>query len=655
MSLMTLLAFSSVTVQFGADPLLTDVSFTVAPGERWGIVGRNGTGKTTVLHLMTGAMEAEAGFITRRPGLRLTVLDQHREFGKARTVWEAAAGGYEELLNLEISLARESERLGELGDQVTNADLKQFDRVQERFHHDGGYAFHARVDAVLQGLGFDAEAARDRPLNELSGGERGRVGLAAQLAAPADMILLDEPTNHLDLDTIEWLKKHLKESGKTVMVISHDRAFLDDFADQILQLTHGSATPYRGGYSSFVTPRAKALWTLEREVEAQRQELARQEDFGRRNIAGQKTAQAKSRRNRLARLPRLSPPPAEDDPMAVRFELSSRGGDQVLVAEKLGFGVGQRQLVEGFSAVARRGDVIAVVGPNGSGKSTLLATLLGEHPPTSGTVRLGVGITPAWYRQDHAHLPENRTIYDCIGDARPSWNRGQIQGHLGRFGYSGDEVKRSTGSLSGGEQARVALALITLQGTNLLALDEPTNHLDVESIEALEDALERYPGTVLLVSHDRALLRELATRVWAFGEGRLHDYPGPFVDWERKVAEEEEARAAVKLGAERATRAQGKAQTRSAAEAKRLRDAPQRAARKALRQAEERVQEAEEWGAKVEVALAHPDLYDGSAESAREAGRLNVAMKEAREALEAAMGRWAEALESLEKLESEGG
>ena len=289
---MTLLAFSSVTVQFGAAPLLTDVSFTVAPGERWGIVGRNGTGKTTLLRLMTGAMEAEAGFITRRPGLRLTLLDQHREFGKAKTVWEAAAGGYEELLELEISVARESERLGELGDQVTDADLKQFDRIQERFHHDGGYAFLARVDAVLQGLGFDAEAARDRPLHELSGGERGRVGWAAQLAAPADMILLDEPTNHLD----------------------------------------------------------------------------------------------------------------------------------------------------------------------------------------------------------------------------------------------------------------------------------------VESIEALEDALERYPGTVLLVSHDRALLRELATRVWAFREGRLHDYPGPFVDWEQRVAQEEGARAAERLGAEQATRAEGKAQARRAAEAKRLRE-----------------------------------------------------------------------------------
>ena len=233
--------------------------------------------------------------------------------------------------------------------------------------------------------------------------------------------------------------------------------------------------------------------------------------------------------------------------MAVRFELSARGGDQVLVVDGLGVGIGGRTLLTGFSAVARRGDVIAVVGSNGSGKSTLLATLLGERAPTRGTVRLGAGITPAWFQQDNAHLPGEKSLYDCVADARPTWSRGQIQGHLGKFGFSGDEVRRITDTLSGGERARVALALITLQGSNLLALDEPTNHLDVESIEALEDALDGYPGTVLLVSHDRALLRELSNRVWAFRNGKLMDYPGPFVDWERKVAEEQAAQAAAAL------------------------------------------------------------------------------------------------------------
>jgi ATP-binding cassette subfamily F protein 3 len=537
---LTLLSLSSVSMAFGADTLFRDVNFAVGQGERWGIVGRNGTGKTTLLRLITGALEPTEGSVSRRPGLRVALLDQHRDFGTAATVWEAAAQGYQDLLALERSLAVESERLAELGNSVTEGDLRRLDETQERFHHLGGYGFHARVDAVLQGLGFDAQDAKDRHLSGLSGGERGRVGLAAQLAAPADLLLLDEPTNHLDLDTIEWLKKHLTEPGRTAMVISHDRAFLDDMADHVLHLSHGSVNAYLGGYSSFVEQRDQATLTLERKAAAQSKEIARQEEFIRRNIAGQKTAQAQSRRNRLARLPRLSPPPKEDDPMAVRFELSARGGDQVLVVEDLDVRIGENKLVSGFSAVARRGDVIAVVGPNGSGKSTLLATLLGARGPAGGKVRVGTGITPAWFQQDNAHLPEDRTLYDCVADARPEWSRGQIQDHLGKFGFSGDEVKRVSDSLSGGERARVALALITLQGSNLLALDEPTNHLDVESIEALEDALESYSGTVLLVSHDRALLRELTTRVWAFRAGRLLDYPGPFVDWERKVEEEEE-------------------------------------------------------------------------------------------------------------------
>jgi len=647
-----LLSLSSVAMEYGADTLFQGVSLTVNQGEHWGVVGRNGTGKTTLLRIITGALEPTGGFVTRRPGLRMALLDQHRDFGGASTIWEAAAQGYGEVLALERQLARESERLGELGDAVRDEDLKRFDRAQERFLHLGGYGFHARVDAVLQGLGFEAEEARERPLVGLSGGERGRVGLAAQLASPADLLLLDEPTNHLDLDTIEWLKGHLTEAGRTVMVISHDRAFLDDMADHILHLSQGSATAYSGGYSSFITQRDEALLAQERRVAEQKKEIARQEEFIRRNIAGQKTVQAQSRRRRLSRLPRLSPPPPEDDPMAVRFELSARGGDQVLVLDGLDVAIGERTLVDGFSAVARRGDVIAVVGPNGSGKSTLLATLLGDRTPGSGTVRLGAGITPAWFRQDHAHLPSSRTLYDCVADARPTWSRGQIQDHLGKFGFSGDAVKRITDSLSGGERARVALALITLQGSNLLALDEPTNHLDVESIEALEDALEGYPGTVLLVSHDRALLRELTNRVWALRDGQIKDYPGPFVDWERKTSAEEEARVSARLEAERSARAEEKALNRRAARARQATEAPVREARKLLAREEKAVEEAEAAVAQIQEALASPPLYDGTPEAAREAGRLNGALKDARGRLDQAMERWAEALERLEELDA---
>lgn len=650
---MSVLALSSVRVQFGADPVLSDVNLTVAQGDRWGVVGRNGTGKTSLFKVITGTLAPEAGHVSRRPGLTMTLLDQHREFGQARTVWEAAAAGYHELVALERDLSGESERIGALGGNVKEADLKHLDHLQETFQHLGGYSYHARVDAVLQGLGFDAEEARGRPLSQLSGGERGRVGLAAQLAAPADLLLLDEPTNHLDLDTIDWLKSHLMEQGRTVMVISHDRAFLDEFAENILHLHHGTATAYQGGYSSFVSQRDLAVATLTKKAEEQQKEVARQEEFIRKNIAGQKTAQAQSRRNRLAKLPRLSPPLSEDDTMAVRFELSGRGGDQVLVLDGLGIELGGRRIVEDFSALARRGDVIAVVGPNGAGKTTLLSTFLGERAPTAGSVTIGAGITHAWYRQDHAHLPTERSIYACVAEARPAWSRGRIQDHLGRFGFSGDEVKRSTDSLSGGERARVALALITLQGSNLLALDEPTNHLDVESIEALEDALSRFPGTVLLVSHDRALLRELSTRVWFLEGGRVTDYPGTFAEWEVKAAERRRAEDAERAERERQARAQQKADQRKATDKRRQRTAPLRAARRRASEAEHRVTELEKTISGLEEELADPGLYDGSTDRSAEARRLTGRLAEVRRELDEAVEEWTAAQEALEAMEAD--
>ena len=507
---------SDVAVEFGATTLLRDVTFTVAAGERWGIVGRNGSGKTTLFRLVAGVMAPTRGAIARQPNLRIAMLDQHRDFGTAATVWDAAALEYRDVIALEHSLAQQGERLAELGDRVTEADLDRYGRDQERFAHQGGYEFHARVDKVLQGLGFDAEESKTRALAGLSGGERGRVGLAAQLAAPADLVLLDEPTNHLDLETIEWLKEYLGEFGETVLVISHDRAFLDDTVDHILHVSNNTAIEYRGGYTQFVTLKAEREMALARAVAQQRKVIAKEEDYIRRNIAGRMSTQAKGRRAKLARLPRLSPPPGEDEAMSLRLEIDERGGDQALVAEHLDVIVGDRVLVKDFSSVARRSDVVALVGPNGAGKTTLLATLLGDRKPARGEAKLGGSVSAAWFRQDLAQVPRDKTIYDCIADLRPEWTRGRIQNHLGAFGFSGDEVLRNTSVLSGGERARVALALITLARANLLILDEPTNHLDVESIEVLEDALDEYEGTVILVSHDRAFLRELSTRVWAF-------------------------------------------------------------------------------------------------------------------------------------------
>ena len=361
---------------------------------------------------------------------------------------------------------------------------------------------------MLQGLGFDAEKARTQPLAQLSGGERGRLGLARQLVSAADVLLLDEPTNHLDLETTRWLEEYLRNTDKTILLISHDRAFLANVVDHVLHLEGGSAVAYTGGYEAFVAQRAERRLSQERAFEKQRKVIADEEDYIRRNIAGQNTKQAKGRRKRLSRMPRLSGPTSEEgSAMGLRLDLSERGGDQVAIARDVTIAVEGRTLIKGFTATIQRGEIVGFVGPNGSGKSTFLRALVGEREPAAGELRIGGSVRPSYYRQDMAQVPIDRTLYDVINELRPQWERRMVQGHLARFGFSGDEAQRRAETLSGGERARVALAMMVLTKANFLVLDEPTNHLDVESIEALEDALQEYEGTILLVSHDRAMLR----------------------------------------------------------------------------------------------------------------------------------------------------
>jgi len=648
----TQIAVANVAVEFGATTLFKDITFTVAAGERWGIIGRNGTGKTTLFKLITGAMQPARGQVSRQPGVRVALLEQYRDFGAARTVWEAAAGQFSDLLALEASLAEQAAALGE---HSTEAALEKYGHDLERFEREGGYTFAPRVDAVLHGLGFDPVEARTRPLERLSGGERGRVGLARQLVSPADVLLLDEPTNHLDLETTQWLEQYLRDTGKTVILISHDRAFLAAVVDHVLHFEGDTATAYTGGYASFIQQREERRLTQQRQFEKHQRVVAAEQDYIARNIAGQNSKQAKGRRKRLERLPRLSAPVGAEGTMALRLDVAERGGDQVVVARDATIAVpdphagAPRTLIEHFTARLTRGEVLGLVGPNGSGKSTLLRALVGERPVDGGELQLGGSISVAYYRQDLAQVPLGRTLYEIISDLRPTWERRLVQGHLGRFGFSGDEVQRRADTLSGGERARVALAMMMLSRANLLILDEPTNHLDVESIEALEDALESYEGTVMLVSHDRALLRALATKVWVLHNRRITEFDGSFAEWE--VASEERAHAAAVAAAEdeqlRRVKERQKTQRKESAADGARRDA--RRAQRAVEEAEVRVAELEERVAVLTAALEKPELYttpDGVARSAT----LGVDLEQAKRELDAALEAWTRATEEAERV-----
>src|SRR5678815_21749 len=597
-------------VQFGATTLFRDVTFTVARGERWGIIGRNGTGKTTLFKLITGQQEPTSGAISKQPNLTISLLEQHRDFGDADSVWTAAAGQFADLLKLEQSLAEQGVKIGELGEKSTPAMLARYDRDLERFEREGGYTFAPRVDAVLHGLGFDPLDARTRPLSQLSGGERGRLGVARQLVSSADVLLLDEPTNHLDLDTTRWLEEYLQSTDSTVLLISHDRAFLANVVDHVLHFEGNSAFAYTGGYESFVGQREQQRLTQQRAFDKQQKSIASQEDYIRRNIAGQNSKQAKGRRKRLERLPRLGSPVAgEASSLALRLTAGERGGDQVVVADHVTVGIDGRPLVRDFTTVLKRGEIVGLIGPNGAGKSTLLRTLLGELETIDGELKLGGSIAPAFYRQDLSQVPMDKSMYDVIADLRPLWERRAVQSHLARFGFSGDEVQRTASTLSGGERARLALAMIVLSHANLLILDEPTNHLDVESIESLEDALQEYDGSVLLVSHDRELLRVLVNRVWVLHDSRITDFGGGFGEWEI-ASEEREHAAQVNAAEEEALRrVHEKQKTKRREEGREKQRDASRDARRKADDAEREVADLEKKIAELTTELADAALY----------------------------------------------
>jgi ATP-binding cassette subfamily F protein 3 len=641
---LTLISASSLSVRFGATVLFSGVTFTVAKGERWGIIGRNGSGKTTLFRILAGMLEPTSGSLTIHPGVRLSMMDQHRAFDDAESIWEAAAGGRSDLLALEKSLSEQSTQIGELGDRSTPEMLSRYGHDLERFQSEGGYELAPRVDAILHGLGFDPDAARTRHISELSGGERGRLGLARQLINDADIMLLDEPTNHLDIDTIRWLEGFIAGSDKTFLIISHDRAFLADVVDHVLHLEAETGFAYTGSYENFIEQRQLRRESQARAFEKQQNFIEAREDYIRRNIAGQNSKQAKGRRKLLERLPRLSPPPGSDGVMGLTLKSASRGGDQVAVARNVKIAVGNRTLIEGFTNDLRRGERLGLLGPNGAGKSTLLKTLVGDRTPETGELRLGESIVPGYYRQDLGQVPLDKPLYDLIAELRPGWERRGVQGHLGRFGFSGNEAQRTAANLSGGERARVALAMIVLSGANLLILDEPTNHLDVESIEALEDAIREFDGTVIVVSHDRELLRSLTTRVWVLHNHRIVDFGGGFSEWEQ-VSEERAHAAAVNASEELSLRkVQEKKKTQHAS-------SRQDEQRRARREVQSRIAEAEESVARLETEiariskdLADPELYltrDGVSKSAE----LGVQLERLKRELDRALERWASATE----------
>jgi ATP-binding cassette subfamily F protein 3 len=612
---MTIVRLQNAGKQYGDRWVFRNVSFTVAERERWGIVGRNGVGKTTLFRTMTGEEETTEGEVWRHPGLRFTLLKQNRGEQSAATVHEAALEPFADLVEMERRIAGELEQLGAEPDAAEAGRLlKSYDRHVEEFRRRGGYEMRSRADATLEGLGFPQDTW-GKPIRALSGGELGRLRLAQTLLAQPDVLFLDEPTNHLDLRSTEWLEEFLRGYPGTVMVVSHDRVFLERLADHVLHLEEQTAYPYTGGYESFLDQRDARRELQRKQFEQQQAHIARTEAFIQKFIAGTRTKQAKSRRTLLNRMERVAAVGRDEKAMGLRFASGGRSGGVVMRVDDVQCAYGERVLFSPFSAEVSRAERIALVGPNGCGKSTLMRVLAGVAQPERGSVTMGTGVRPAYYRQDFTHLNPDRKIREEVAEAAPSLTFTELRSHLGRFLFSGDEQEARVGDLSGGEQARVALAKITLQKANLLLLDEPTNHLDIESREVLEEALEGYEGTVILISHDRAMLSSISTRVWAYEDGRFVDYPGTFDEWlewsARRKAESAAtatlARAAEPKGASTGSPSAGGAMSKNEI----------RRREREMQKLEARIAEIEERVGEIETALGDPALYAAGADPSR--------------------------------------
>jgi ATP-binding cassette subfamily F protein 3 len=527
---MTVLQVGSLSFGYGANKLFGDVTFSIALGDRVALVAPNGAGKSTLLRLIAGELVPDAGIVTIRKGVTVGYYRQSHELSSEGDVMGAFLSGFREIVDLRRDLAHAQEAAASGSDD----DLARLARVMDAYHAAHGDDVERKVAILAGKLGF-SEADLSRPVASLSGGERGRLLLGIVLAREPDLLLLDEPTNHLDLDTIAWLEAHLSGYRGAVLVVSHDRAFLDAVTRETMELGQRSFRSYPVAYSAYEEMRADELEREEGLHERQQAQIAKTEDFIRRNIAGQKTKQAQSRRRMLEKLALVDRPEdvwARAEQVAFRFSPAPRTGDIVLDAKR------GRVLFEGFDLLIRRGDRIGIVGPNGSGKSTLLKILAGTPSPGDrGEVRRGTNLREGYFDQHLGSLDESKSPVDEIRGVKGDLNIDGARQYLARFRFWGDDVFRKVGGMSGGERSRLALGKLLLEPRNLLFLDEPTNHLDIPAAEILEEALSTFEGTVLLVSHDRRFLENVATRIVSVRAGEATTFPGGYADFVGAQAE----------------------------------------------------------------------------------------------------------------------
>ena len=570
-----MLRLEHISKTYTTGEVLKDVTWEVKPGERVGLVGVNGAGKSTQLKIISGEIEATSGEIIRPASLKIAYLTQEFEVEPTRTVYEEFWTVFVEANDIQQQMRIVEREMETANPQQLDRLINKLDKLQRKFEALDGYTLDAQIEKILPEMGFTSEDG-DRLVSSYSGGWQMRMSLGKILLQEPDLLLLDEPTNHLDLETIEWLENYLRNINTPMVIVSHDREFLDRLCTKIVETERGISTTYLGNYSSYLQQKAEARLAQGATYERQQKELAKQQEFIEKfRASATRSTQAKSREKQLEKVELVEAPIANLRTLKFSFPPSPRSGREVVIIKDLVHAYNNNILFLGAELTIERGDRIAILGPNGAGKSTLLRMAMGMEEYDEGTVELGKhNVIPGYFEQNQAEaLDLDKTVMNTIHDEVPDWKNEQVRTLLGQFLFSGETAFKKVEALSGGEKARLALAKMLLKPANLLILDEPTNHLDIPAKEMLEEALQNYDGTVLIVSHDRYFISKTANKIVEIRDGELVAYRGDYHYYLDKIEEErEKARQkaeaelkAAKKEAKRAKQAEKKKQKKAKA------------------------------------------------------------------------------------------
>ncbi|MFT0803689.1 ABC-F family ATP-binding cassette domain-containing protein [Bacillus swezeyi] len=608
---MMILQVNQLSKSFGADSILTNIKLEVRSRDRIAIVGRNGAGKSTFLKIIAGRLSYEEGEIIKPKDLTMGYLDQHSGLDSKLTIKEELLSVFDFLKKMEKEMRSIEEQMAHADPDKLESLMKTYDRLQQEFKDKGGYQYEAEVRSVMHGLGFAGfdDSAR---VQDLSGGQKTRLALGKMLLTKPDLLILDEPTNHLDIDTLTWLEQYLQNYSGAILIVSHDRYFLDKVVNQVYEISRSQSKKYSGNYSSYLKLKAEQLEKETKLYEKQQDEIAKLQDFVDRNLArASTTKRAQSRRKQLERMEVMDKPLGDEKSASFRFDIARQSGNDVLRVQDLTISYqDQPPLLRSLAFHIMRGESVALVGPNGIGKSTLLKTLVQKLEPVAGSISTGSHVSIGYYDQEQTELTSSKRVLDELWDDYPEMNEKDIRTCLGNFLFSGNDVLKPVHALSGGEKARLALAKLMLQKANFLILDEPTNHLDLDSKEVLENALIDYPGTILFVSHDRYFINRIATKVFELSPERVEEYLGDYDYYTEKKAQQLELEELEKQQAEEQNQSESeKAGTKRSYEEEKEWKRKERQRQRRIEEIETRITVIEGKIEQNEELLCEPDIF----------------------------------------------